>query len=40
MEQAFLKDLEQSEEIRLDAWRKRAWERPLQRVATLFAQQY
>jgi cardiolipin synthase len=40
LEQTFLKDLEKSEEIRLDAWRKRDWERPLQRVAMLFAQQY
>jgi cardiolipin synthase len=40
MEQTFLRDLERSEEIRLDAWRKRQWEKPFQRAATLFAQQY
>jgi cardiolipin synthase len=40
MERTFLQDLQRSEEIRLDAWKKRVWERPLQRVAVLFAQQY
>jgi cardiolipin synthase len=40
MEETFLRDLQRSEEIRLDAWRKRVWERPLQKVAVLFAQQY
>jgi cardiolipin synthase len=40
LEQAFLRDLARSEEIRLASWRKRAWERPFQRAATLFAQQY
>ncbi len=40
LEETFRQDLRKSEEIRLDAWRKRVWERPLQRVATLFAQQY
>ena len=40
LEETFLKDLERSEEIRLEAWRKRWWELPLQRVAALFAQQY
>jgi cardiolipin synthase A/B len=40
LEETFLRDLRKSEEIRLEAWRKRGWERPFQRVATLFAQQY
>jgi cardiolipin synthase len=40
LEETFLQDLQRSEEIRLEAWRKRAWERPLQKVAVLFAQQY
>jgi cardiolipin synthase len=40
LEETFLRDLKKSEEIRLEAWRKRWWERPAQSVATLFAQQY
>jgi cardiolipin synthase len=40
LEATFLQDLEKSEEIRLDTWRQRWWEIPLQRVAALFAQQY
>jgi cardiolipin synthase A/B len=40
LEQTFEQDLRRSEEIRLEAWRKRVWARPLQRVATLFAKQY
>jgi cardiolipin synthase len=40
MEETFRRDLQRSEEIRLDAWRKRVWERPLQKAAVLFSQQY
>jgi cardiolipin synthase A/B len=40
LEETFLRDLKRSEEIRLEAWRKRWWEVPAQWVASLFAQQY
>jgi cardiolipin synthase len=40
LEETFLHDLKSSEEIRLEAWRKRWWEVPAQWVASLFAQQY
>jgi cardiolipin synthase A/B len=40
LEETFLRDLKSSEEIRLEAWRKRWWEAPAQWVASLFAQQY
>jgi cardiolipin synthase A/B len=40
MEETFLRDLKQSEEIRREDWRNRWWERPAQEVAELFAQQY
>jgi cardiolipin synthase len=40
IEEAFLHDLARSREFHLREWRKRWWERPLDRTATLFAQQY
>jgi cardiolipin synthase len=40
LEEAFRRDLQQSEEIQLASWRRRAWERPFRRVAELFAEQY
>jgi cardiolipin synthase len=40
LEETFLRDLEKSQEFNLQEWRKSWWERPFDRAATLFAQQY
>jgi cardiolipin synthase len=41
LERAFIADLEQSHEIKLDEWQKRStWERFKERFWVLFAEQY
>ena len=40
LEETFRRDLASADEIHLEAWRKRWWERPVNWAATLFAQQY
>ena len=40
IEEAFLRDVAKSKEFNLAEWSRRWWERPFDRAATLFAQQY
>jgi cardiolipin synthase A/B len=40
IEETFLRDLAKSKEFHLAGWSRRWWERPFDRAATLFAQQY